>query len=166
MLFRDLKKYDELEEMHDDYYSKLCEYDFPIYLFHPFYYQELTLHDSLRDAYEFLRKHKDLEVYDDFFGGDFPFIRGQKIHDDHFNTGVFPKITIRGLRIFDNIVYEDLVGISDFQRKFSPYKKYLKFLKCNISNGLWMIEHRGLYFTTSNHSKLVDKIGIMKVMRL
>lgn len=170
MRFEDMPNYEELSRMCNEYYTYDALSTSRVYLFHKHssnrYLHAFTTHRNMRHAYDYLRENQEIEVLDDFFGNNFPFIRSKitpviYLDDNTLDPSEMDgqdiyrsdsKIMVRDLKILNQISNEDLEKDNDSKLVSPPCKFFA------------MKRHYSFY--VNNYGELVDRLTVSLVMNL
>lgn len=129
----------------------------------------ISSHSTFSDAYDFLKENPELEVRDDFFGNNFPFLYGA--HHFHYENGNHlhhqtKTITIRHLKVFESISRDIIENNSDFNPSHDSNAPYLDFLISSHKAGLTVSTFGLSCFTSVTYDDLLKKLNILEVMSI
>lgn len=181
MRFKDLPRFNEIEKFCNNIYSHERTFIYEVHLLHaeqsnqyPFGFSS---HLSLFSAYDFLRRNHKLEVRDDFFGNNFPFLVGfistlvdedmgrdiffptsQSTGVKHANTPMI-SILLENFNVLINTKFDMLVDL-----KLSYELPYQKIPNAINKHEYYVLCGHQSYCKVSTYSELVDRISIAKIM--
>lgn len=130
-----------------------------------------TSHVSIEHACEFMMKNPNLDVCDDFFGNNFPFLCVSAISEKTPFDRIHSTVTITGLRVYRDRKVTVLQSISDCD-------VYHRYTNLNKKNEVWTefytkSEKKGLYLSrcfaglccaTKTHDEIVSRLEAAEVM--
>lgn len=165
MQFKDLPSYEEIEKT----FNKLYDYHgtYQIILINQDNY--VTTYFKLHEAYYYLAHNPELEVRDDFFGNNFPFLYGW-VHKFLFQEEIVQSPVILDLKVFkemsNSVLSEsnDVKFIDDYSMIDFNSTELHSLIKAFHEKTEYVSRFKGCHFITPTYDNLVKRIEIAKVM--
>lgn len=172
MQFKDLPSYEEVQSSYINIFTYV-ENDVmypihPIHIYHVYhvYHNEqvkYTTHRNLYDAYNFLKRNSKLEVLDNVFGNNFPFLHGEICICQKTAMVVITRTKVlddaKHLILKHNFDYDEC-GNNDPQ----TMKDACSYISSMKKQGLHVFCDGNTYFAAPSYDKLVERIEVMKLM--
>lgn len=180
MRFSDLPSRQEILDLSNEYYNDLDIFSKHIYMSHQHrssnFKHTFSEHLSLSHAYAYLRDNPKIEVIDDFFGNNFPFIVGTHItelvphlsrrfkKDKSFysNHGIIVK-ELRAVDLLNPRILLHGYVINNESAYTTTMSKVSRKYKYCAEHNLNSIMH-SLYFEGNTYQEVLDKLDVTKIM--
>lgn len=180
MRFKDLPSLEEILSYYDEVYCHDISYSYRycyllVHKTNDGGEKMVTAHNTLNSAHDYLRFNPEVEVLDDFFGNNFPFLKclTLSMYMDNLNTGVVfshkTAIVISLLSILRTTPMKHKHEFCDFDilnRGLYGFKNFEEFHDLILKQNKYLSTINTAYVASLTHDHLKERIDILKIMRM
>lgn len=161
MRFKDLPPLEKIVELRDSFYSHYAFNTSGCSIF--LHYNEepkFSCSSTIDYSCNYLHMNPDFEVRDDFFGNNFPFLRGKQYRvPNKPETNFLVIYDLQILRRTSRDVLKKSCDVNIYEGK-----NVNDFLTSAIENDDYISMHSDFYFATKTYDELVQRIEVASVM--